>query len=325
MTAPVSPTPSATIHPQAKAILDRIVASGEPPLERLTPEQARAVADPRVIRTAGKGPEVGSIEDRTLAGPGGAIPIRIYKPAGNFGGVRLPIMIYIHGGGCVVGNLDTADAICRELTARVGCLVVSVHYRLAPEHKFPAAAEDCHAAALWIARHAEELGGDPKRIAIGGESAGGTLTAVVTQLLRDSGEVAFTHQVMIYPAMDLGATFPSYARLAEGYFLTPRKMRWFHDHYMSSPRDADDPRASPLRCKDFRGLPPALIITGGLDPLVDEGEAYGERLRAAGVPTAYHCYEGWPHGFMYWGGTDAQTQALDETAAALRHSFEAAR
>jgi acetyl esterase len=316
-----SPATPASIHPQARAILDRIVASGEPPLETLSVEAARAVADPRVIRTAGKGPEVGAVEDRAIPGPAGQVPLRLYRPKSSGGTGPLPVLLYIHGGGYVLGNLDTADAICRELVVRAGCIVVSAHYRLAPEHKFPAAAEDCYAAALWTARHAAALGGDPRRIAIGGESAGGTLTAVITQQGRDRGELGFVLQIMVYPSTDVGATFPSHLRLAEGYFLTPRKMRWFHDHYIRDASDAEDPRASPLRCKDFTQLPPALVITGGLDPLVDEGAAYADKLAAAGVPTVYRCYEGWPHGFMYWAGTEAHARAFDEMAAALRRSF----
>lgn len=311
------------LHPQAKAILQRIITSNEPPFETMTPQQARDIADPRVIATAGRGPEIGEISETETMVAGRRVGLRIYRPRPQIAGpTPLPLLIYYHGGGFVVGNLDTVDTLCRTLVNAVGCIIVSVDYSLAPEHKFPAAVEDAFGAAEWVFAHVGELGGDPSRVAIAGESSGGALSAVVPQMAKAAGkDWNLVLQVLIYPATDMRAESASYRRLSEGYFLTQKKMRWFIEHYLENPEQAKDPRASPLLSEDVSGLPPALVITADLDPLVDEGNAYARRLEEAGVPTELHCFEGWPHGFAYWQGTEAHDRMYATVIGALRRAF----
>lgn len=308
------------VHPQARRMLDAIAASGEPPLDTLPVAEARRIADERVIRTNMPGEAVRLVEDVTVPGPGGPLRLRVYTPEG--GGPELPVLFYIHGGGWTVGNLDTHDPQCRRFANRAMCMVVAVDYRLAPEHKFPAAVEDVLAAADWIATGIGARGGDPMRVAIAGDSSGGTLSATAAQHLRGRTDIRVRLQVLIYPGMDLRMGTPSYARLGEGYFLTAAKMRWFAGHYLRSPADAADPLASPGLVADCAGLPPALLITAGLDPLLDESVAYAERLRAAGVAVEHVDYEGWPHGFFFWAGTDAATDATARVEAALQAAFQ---
>lgn len=311
------------LHPQAKAILQSIIESNEPAFETMSPQQARDIADPRVIRTAGPGPQTGEISETETKVAGRRVGFRIYRPKPEaVGRGPLPLLIYYHGGGFVVGSLDTVDTLCRKLVDAVGCIVVSVDYSLAPEHKFPAAVEDAFGAAEWVFEQIDRLGGDASRVAIAGESSGGALTAVVPQMAKDAGkDWNLVLQVLVYPATDMRAESASYRRLADGYFLTQKKMRWFIDHYLESPEQASNPLASPLLREDVSGLPPALVITADLDPLVDEGNAYAERLRAAGVPTELHCFEGWPHGFAYWQGTEAHNRMYDAIITALRKAF----
>lgn len=308
------------LHPQAQAILQRIVESGEPAFETMTPQQARQIADARVIATAGPGPEIGEIANSAIEVKGRRVGLRTYRPKAAQG--PLPLVIYYHGGGFVVGNLDTVDTLCRTLVDAVGCMIVSVDYSLAPEHKFPAPVEDAYGAAEWIVANAETIGADPGRIALAGESSGGALTAAVAQMAKAAGrDWKLVLQVMVYPATDMHADSASYRRLADGYFLTQKKMRWFIDHYLESPDQADDMRASPLLSPDLSGLPPALVVTSDLDPLVDEGNAYAEKLRQAGVPAELHCFEGWPHGFAYWRGTEAHDRMFELVIAALKKAF----
>ena len=314
-----------SMHPQARRVLDAIIASGEPPLETLSAAEARRIADERVIRTNMPGEKVGRVEDVVTDGPGGSLRLRVYTPEGGAAstGRGLPVLFYIHGGGWTVGNLDTHDPQCRHFANAAGCMVVAVDYRLAPEHKFPAAVEDVLAAADWIAREARGRGGDPGRVAVGGDSSGGALSATVAQHLRGRADIRVVLQVLIYPGLDLRMNTPSYARLRDGYFLTAAKMRWFADHYMRSPADAHDPLASPGLAEDVSDLPPVLLLTAGLDPLLDEGVAYAERLRGAGVAVEHVNYEGWPHGFFFWSGTDAAEDANKRIEAALHRAFGA--
>ena len=301
------------VHPQARAMMERIAASGEPPLETLPPAQARRLADARV----GGGLErvaLHVVRDLAIGGPGGALPLRLYRPAPG----RLPLTMFFHGGGFMVANLDTHDALCRQIALRSGVALLAVDYRLAPEHRFPAAPTDCLRATRWALDNADDLGVSADRFALAGESSGGNLVAVVAQQLAATGGPTPALQTMVYPMLDADTDTKSYHRFAEGYFFTRAKARYFLDYYLRGPEDADDPLMSPLRAASLAGLPPALIITAGLDPLLSEAEAYAERLRADGVTVDYRCFEGWPHGFLFWGGTEAAETAIELVADSLR-------
>lgn len=297
-------TETPIMHPEARRILDMIAASGELPLESLPVAEARRMADERVIRTNIAPEPVASVRDVIAPGPGGPVRLRVYMPV--MGATNLPALIYIHGGGWTVGNIDTHDPQCRHFANAIGCIVVSVDYRLAPEHRFPAAVEDVLAAADWLAAKAETIGADRNRVAVAGDSSGGTLTATLCQFVRGRADLRVRLQVLIYPGLDLRMGTPSYDRLGEGFFLTKAKMRWFVHQYLRTLADAHDKRTSPILEEDLAGLPPALLLTSGLDPLLDEGVDYGLRLRlrAAGVAVAvaHVNYEGWPHGFFFGPG-----------------------
>jgi acetyl esterase len=239
-------------------------------------------------------PAVGHVADRTVPGPGGPIPVRLYTP---FGIGPFPLTVYFHGGGFVLGNLDSHDAACRHLCLNSGGIVMAVDYRLAPEHPFPAAPDDCYAATLWAGAHGGEIGADPKRIAVSGDSAGGNLAAVVSLRVRDEGGPKLCGQLLNCPVTDYDMTLPSYRDNAEGYFLTLDTMRWFENHYMTKPEHRQHPHAAPLRAKDFKGLPPAYVLTAQYDPLRDEGEAYADKLAAAGVPVVKKRYSNMIHAF----------------------------
>jgi acetyl esterase len=265
------------------------------------------------------------VQDRAVpsldTGGGPDVPVRIYTPAG---GGPFPALAWYHGGGWVVGNLETADPTARHLAVETGCVVVSVDYRLAPEAKFPAAADDCYAATKWIADNASEINVDLSRIAVGGDSAGGNLAASVSLMARDRGGPSIVFQALIYPVTERDFSTASYRENADGYLLTLDAMKWYWDHYLKSDADSSDPYAAPAAAKDLRGLPPALVITAAFDPLRDEGEAYARRLQGAGVPTACSRYDGMIHGFYGMSAViDKGKQAISETAAALRRSFAA--
>ena len=299
-------------------MLDLLAASGEPPLETLSAQEARRIADERVIRTNMAPEPIHSVSDVVIPGPGGPLRLRIYRPSAA---APLPVLLYLHGGGWTVGNLDTHDPHCRRFANRAGCMVVSVEYRLAPEHRFPAAVEDVLAAAEWLAAEAPALGADAQRVAVAGDSSGGTLAATLCQLMRNRASLRIVLQVLIYPGTDLRMGSASYQRLGSGYFLTATKMRWFIGNYIRSPADTEDARASPLLADDFTGLPSALLITAGLDPLLDEGIAYGERLRAAGCALDHVNYDGWPHGFFFWARASAAADANARIETALARAF----
>jgi acetyl esterase len=233
------------------------------------------------------------------------------------------VLVYFHGGGWVLGGLETHDGVCRGLANGAACVVVSVDYRLAPENKFPAAAEDCYAAAAWVAKHAPVIGGDPRRIAVGGDSAGGNLSAVVALMAGDRQGPELSLQLLVYPVTDSACDTPSYRENAEGYLLTRDAMAWFWNHYVRDDRDRINPHAAPLRAGNVAGTPPALVITAEFDPLRDEGEAYARRLEAAGVPVTLTRYDGMIHGFF--GMTmvmDKARAAMHEATMALRRRFE---
>ena len=232
--------------------------------------------------------------------------------------------MWFHGGGWVVGDLDTADPTARHLSVGAGCVVVSVDYRLAPETKFPGAADDCYAATQWAVQHAAQINGDPHRIAVGGDSAGGNLAAAVSLMARDRGGLALAFQLLVYPVTHCNYTTGSYQRYAEGYLLSRDGMRWYWDHYLHTPADASNPYAAPLVAQNLSGVPPALIITAECDPLCDEGAAYAQRLKEAGVPTTYSCYDGMIHGFFALPTMlDKGKQAVAEASAALQTALTA--
>ena len=259
-------------------------------------------------------PEVGSITNRDMQGPGGSLPLRIYTPNGNG---PFPIMVFFHGSGFVVCDLDTHDAMCRNLCVGTGSVVVSVDYRLAPEHKFPAAPDDCLAATRWAVDNAGALNGDTSRVTVAGDSAGGNLAAVTALRCRDENGPALAGQLLIYPVTDYHTPgTPSYDENAEGYGLSRAGMEWFWNHYLADASDAAHPHASPLRANDLRGLPPAYVATAEYDPLRDEGEYYGKALQSAGVPTRIKRWDGANHGFFFFVGiVDKSGEAMDEACA----------
>jgi acetyl esterase len=298
---------------QAQIVLDLMTAAGVELDPSHTPEQVRATIE--AFADAGPpGADVHRVEDCAVPGPDGDIPVRVYRPSGD---PDLPVLVWFHGGGWTIGSLDTADRTSRALANAAECIVVSVDYRLGPEHRFPAAVRDCAAAAEWVADHASELGGDTARVAIGGDSAGGNLAAVVTLLNPD-----FVFQLLVYPAVEVEYDTPSMHENATGYFLTAESMRWFYGHYLGPDGDDRDWRVSPLLAPDLSGLPPALVITAEFDPLRDQGIAYAKRLADAGVPVDSRLYEGVFHGFFgMQDAIDVASQAFDDAIAALRAAF----
>jgi acetyl esterase len=307
---------------QARAFLDRVSAAGRPALHTLTPVDARLEYRQTRLYVQPAKPEVASVCDRAIPAPHGSIPVRYYRPLHSKPGDPLPVLVYFHGGGHTIGCLETHDTLCRELANHTPCAVIAVDYRLAPEHKFPAAVDDCVAATRWVAAEAAALGVDAKRIAVGGDSAGGNLAAVTALALRESGGPELRFQLLVYPITDQFLNTSSHKTFAEGYLLTRRDMLYYRRNYLRGPDDYGDWRASPQRSANFSRLPAALVITAGFDPLCEEGKAYADALAAAGVPVRYTCYEGMIHGFFMMGGImDASNQAVAEAAAALAKAF----
>lgn len=297
------------LSPDAQAFLDLRVAQNARDVEELTVEDARAQS----IRLNADLPreDVARTRDMEIPGPNGAIPVRLYYPTVKD---KLPIVVFYHGGGWVLGNLETTDATAREWANATRCLVVSVNYRHAPEHKFPAAAEDAYAAARWVSEHAAKIGGDGARIAVAGMSAGGGLAATTALMARDRGAPHIALQVLWVPVLDHNFETNSYRENAEGYGLTRRGMEWFWQSYLSSPLDGANPYASPLRAQDLANVAPAFMLVAEYDPLLDEGRAYADRLRRAGVPVDLRLYKGMIHGFL---GAQATRDAAKAISAAL--------
>jgi acetyl esterase len=306
------------LDPQAKQLLDRLAAMELPPTSSLTPREARAQMEAATLML-GPAARVARVEDRRIDGPGGRIRIRFTWPEGTG---PFPCLVFFHGGGWVLGSIETHNGLCRAITHAAGVVVASVDYRLAPEHRFPAAVDDAFAATCWIAENAGTLDIDPERIAVGGDSAGGNLTAVVALKARDLGGPRLVHQLLIYPATNFDLDTPSYRQNAEGYMLTREDMEWFFGLYLSDPSDGSNPHVSPLRAPDLSGLPPAFVLTAEYDPLCDEGIAYARRLEEAGVPVRLSNYRGMIHGFLRrYNFLDQGRHALDEVAEVLRAAF----
>ena len=300
--------------------LQLLARSGQKKMAELGVARARTEFDAFQALMGGRTAPVGEIVDRIVDRPGDRMRVRIYRPAGAVARL-LPAVLYFHGGGWAIGSLEGYDLPCRFFCARTGCAVVAIDYRLAPEHKFPAATDDAIAAFRWLAANAIDLGIDPARIVVAGDSAGGTLAAVVAQAVR--GEAATPClQWLIYPATDLAGHTRSHESCGEGFLLTRADMEWFASHYLGDPGQATDPRASPLRAPDLSGLPPALVFTAGFDPLRDEGQAYAARLAAAGVKTIHREFESLIHGFIGMrGALQEAARAMDEMVAGLRHEL----
>ena len=307
------------LDPQAQSLLSQMREMGVPATHTLPVAQARE--DYNSTRGLSGEPEpIAKVEEHRL--PDRAVTVRAYTPR-DMGDAPLPVIFFFHGGGFVLGDLDLYDARCRTLADRTRALVVAVDYRLAPEHPFPTAPEDCYAATEWVARHAAELGCDTSRLAVMGDSAGGTLAAVVAQTARDRGGPALVYQVLIYPNTDATMGSSSMSENDDVGPLTREDFVWFYDRYLPSHADRIQPLASPLHATNFESLPPALIVTGEFDPLRDEGEAYARKLREAGVPVTLHRYDGMIHGFfMMPTALDAGKIVMDEVAAALRDAFD---
>ncbi len=308
---------------QVAFVLDLVVKSGRPAYHTLSPKEARQLFRETRPASTPVPPAIGEVRSASAEGPRGPIPLRVYRPASVADATRLPALVFFHGGGWVIGDLDTHDTLCRQLTAEAGISVVSVDYRLAPEHKFPAAADDAWAAIRWVAAHAAELGVDGARLAVGGDSAGGNLAAVVALMARDAGGPALALQALLYPVTDVAAESRSYADLADGYLLTREGMRWFIAHYLDRAAEGGDWRASPLRATSLAGVAPALVVTAGFDPLRDEGDAYAARLREAGVSVDHVCFGGMIHGFVPMGKLiETGNRAVTLIAASLRYALK---
>jgi acetyl esterase len=309
------------LDPQIETILGLIKQSGLPEVWQLTPEQAREQYLTRVRKLEVK-QSIHRTQDRRIPGPGSDIPIRVYWPRESKPGELFPVLLWLHGGGFVIGSLDTHDSVCRMLSEQGDCMVVAVDYRLAPEFKFPAALDDSHAVLRWLALQGGEIGADAKRIAVGGDSAGGNLASVLAILARDEGYPPIALQLLIYPCTAPEPETSSHHKFAEGYVLTRRSIVWFYKHYQRSQRDANDFRFAPLVLDDLSKLPPAFVLVAGYDPLRDEGVAYARRLIEAGNRVTLANYEGMVHGFYLMGGAvEGARRAVAQSAGALKEAF----
>jgi len=307
------------LHPQVADLMKRREALGFPANSEVSPDEARANARAGKEAIPSDQEPVGEISERTIPGPAGDVPIRIYRPTTE--GPH-PLIMLFHGGGWVIGDLDTEDSMSRGLVNRVDAVLVSVDYRLAPETKFPGAPEDCYAATVWAVENASEIGVDASNLALSGTSAGGNLTGAVAQMCRDRGGPEVKHQVLFCPVIDYDFARKSYHEKAEGYGLTRDGMIWFWDQYLASPEDGHNPYASPIRAEDLSGLPDATVIAAEYDPLLDEAADYAKALEAAGVDVQYTEYPGMTHGFNgSFGLIDDSIKACEEASARILTSF----
>lgn len=319
MTEPTNPV---TLDPQVAMLLQMQAAAGAQPMESFEPDALREAFSVQSKLTAAPPVEMASVEDRLIPGDESDIPIRIYRPHSETIGL-LPVLVFYHGGGWVICDLDTHDDACRSLAAEGDCMVVSVDYRLAPEHKYPAAVDDAWASLLWVAENGTSIGADNQRIAVGGDSAGGNLAAVTALMARNQGGPEIALQLLVYPVVDIAnLSRPSHQLFAENYGLTLAAMNWFKDHYLPPGQDPADPHISPLCAADMAGLPPAMVITCEADVLRDEGEAYAQALHNAGVHVEQKRYPGMVHGFFSMAGViTAGMQARQEAGQALKQAF----
>lgn len=312
---------SSPLTPQMRSVIDRMARAARPPLHSQTPTAAReAYAIGAGVLEIPR-PDIARVEDFTIAARDGyALPARLYAPTAERG---LPLLLYLHGGGFTIGSIATHDTLCRELARQAGCMVVSLDYRLAPEYRFPTAPNDAWDALAWIAAHAATLGADPARLAVGGDSAGGTLAAVNAILARDAG-LPLSLQLLIYPGTTAHQDTPSHRRFAHGYVLEEASITWFFDQYVRSRADRDDWRFAPLNAEDVEGVAPAWVGLAECDALVDEGVAYADKLRAAGVAVDLEIYRGVTHEFIKMGRAIPEAlQAHADAAHALRAAFSA--
>ena len=316
------------LHPQAKALIDLIAERKLPPMHTLTPVDARAFYRDRRALTQPPAPEVGEVRELVAEGPHGAIPLRLYRPAGRSGAgiasTATPVLVYFHGGGWTIGDLDTHDVLCRELANGSQCAVVSVDYRMGPEDRFPAAAEDCLAATHWVRRQAPSLGLDAARLAVGGDSAGGNLAAVVALMARDAGDLPIAWQLLVYPATDQRRGHASHTSNGKGYLLETQTMAYYHDNYIADPSTTST--GAPRRCCSpiCRGCRRRCVLTAGFDPLRDEGLDYADALVAAGNRATYVCFERQIHGFITMGKViDEANTAVALCAAEMKRALRA--
>lgn len=306
------------LDPLVKGFLDQMAAVPGPKMWEIPPAAAREVFGAMMQLVGPKDVPIGKVQNLTMPGPGGEIALRSYAPVAAKG-EALPTLVFFHGGGYVIGNIETHDGLCRMIANESGARVISVEYRLAPEHKFPAAVEDAYAAVNWIEDNASTLGVDANRIAVGGDSAGGGLAAVVAQMAKAKGDPKIVFQLLLFPVTQIGADTTSMREFAEGYFLETATLKWFFAHYLADTDDRADARISPLNATDLSGLAPAYVMLGGFDPLHDEGLAYAEKLKAAGCKVTVADYPGLVHDFIYLQSVLPQApEAVKATCAALK-------
>lgn len=312
------------LDPQAQSLIDLMISKNIPPAHLLTPQDARKAYVERRYFSQPDPEDVSLVKDLLIPGPAGQIPARIYRPLHASAQAALPVMVYFHGGGHVIGDIDTHDSLCRQLCNRSRCAIVSIDYRLAPEHRFPAAFDDCLAATQWVHANADSLKVDAARIAVGGDSAGGQLAAVVSLAIRDAGTFKLAFQLLIYPVTNMHEASASVVEKNKGYLLTKESLDYYYGHYVPKGQDRRDWRISPLLAASHANLPAALVLLAGEDPLVDEGRAYADKLSTAGVATQVVCFERQIHGFLPMGRIlDEANTAVSLCASVLKNALSA--